>query len=107
MWRKVSRKAERGQRGGTSSKLDTEYRGRQGAQGGLSRGATVDEDSVDQTLAGGSQEIHKEKSLVNPERRCWKKRDVWGLGEGADCPTGKVRGRVQERHSERKKGRQS
>lgn len=53
----MSGKVEREERGGKSSRLDEEYRSRQGAtdRGGLGRDADMDEDAGDQTLAGDSQ----------------------------------------------------
>lgn len=68
----VSRKEERGERGGKSSRLDEEYRSRQGAtdRGGLGRDADMEEDAEDQTLAADSQgeKLCESESVVGEER---------------------------------------
>lgn len=93
---------KKGERGGKSSRLEEEYRSRQGAtdRGGLGRDADMEEDAEDQTLAGDSQ---GEKPCES-ERVVEEERYLGGEDHLQEKPETE---RVQERRSERKKGRHS
>lgn len=100
----MSRKEERGKRREEfkSSRLDEEYRSRQGAsdRGGLGRDADMEEDAEDQTLAGDAQgEKPCESERVVKEERYLR---------GEDHLQAKLETeQIQENYSERKKGRHS